>query len=172
MYNSNFPLTNTLVSHAVGKSFNFLSFRYFCGWNRKNGNRLNWHTAKTLSSSKTLLTTRLKCFLKKFVKTPAKVWNFWSCRFYCFALPYLNHALLFPWVSRYRLIQRSCESFPKKNLISVSQEMLFFKSILFNPIRNWKEIDSSLSFMKQVALISEFGRYFESNGPPRLINNF
>ena len=50
--------------------------------------------------------------------------------------------------------------------------MLFIKSILFNPIRNWKEIDSSLSYMKQVALISEFGRYFESNGPPRLINNF
>ena len=126
MYNSNFPLTNTLVSHAVGKSFNFVSFRYFCGWNRKNGNRLNWHTAKTLSSSKTLLTTRLKCFLKKFVKTPAKVWNFWSCRFYCFALPYLNHALLFPWVSGYRLIQRSCESFPKKeSYFSFAGDVIF-----------------------------------------------
>lgn len=126
MYNSNFPLTNTLVSHAVGKSFNFVSFRYFCGWNRKNGNRLNWHTAETLSSSKTLLTTRLKSFLKKFVKTPAKVWNFWSCRFYCFALPYLNHALLFPWVSGYRLIQRSCESFPKKeSYFSFAGDVIF-----------------------------------------------
>ena len=126
MYNSNFPLTNTLVSHAVGNSFNFVSFRYFCGWNRKNGNRLNWHTAKTLSSSKTLLTTRLKSFLKKFVKTPAKVWNFWSCRFYCFALPYLNHALLFPWVSGYRLIQRSCESFPKKeSYFSFAGDVIF-----------------------------------------------
>jgi len=109
-----------------------------------------------------LLTTRLKCFLKKFVETPAKVWNFWSCRFYCFALPYLNHALLFPWVSGYRSIQRSCEIFPKKE-----SYFSFAWNVIFRPY--FHQINSSLPNMKQVVLISELSIFWEQS--PGLKNN-